>query len=147
MNIENLMTKNPATCSRNTSLEEVAKLMTDHDCGMIPVVETNGTTSILGTVTDRDIACRAVARGKNPLELSAGDIMTDSAITLKASASREDAENLMEQHQIRRLLIVDNNDSLVGILAQADLAQAAPPQETGKMVEEISEKDGSALNR
>lgn len=139
MQIREMMSSQVATCNRNTSLQDVATLMIDNDCGMIPVVEENGSPKPIGTVTDRDIVIRSIAKGKNPIELSAGDIMSQQPVTIRQDASDDEAEELMAQHQIRRLIVVDGSGDCAGVLAQADLARKEPESETGRVVKKISQ--------
>jgi CBS domain-containing protein len=75
MKAGDIMTPNPACCTPETGLREVAQMLVDHDCGAIPVVSDQQSRRPVGIVTDRDIACRAVAAGKNALELTASDCM------------------------------------------------------------------------
>ncbi len=139
MNVRDLMTKNPAACTPDTGLQDVATMMVEHDCGAIPVVENAPDGKPVGIITDRDITVRTVAVGKNPLQQRAADVMTHASVTVRPNDSVERAAELMEEKQIRRLVVVDENDSCVGILAQADLARRASDDLTGEVVEEISE--------
>ncbi|REJ79438.1 MAG: CBS domain-containing protein [Acidobacteria bacterium] len=138
MNIEEIMTKNPAKCTVETSLHDVAQMMADNDCGCIPVVETDDSSQPIGTITDRDIVLRTVAHNKNPLTMIVGEVMTDAPITATADTTIEDACTTMEKNHIRRLLVVDDNGDLCGILAQADVALSAPEAETAHLVKEVS---------
>lgn len=138
MSVKDLMTGMPQCASKNTSLPEIAKMMDDCDCGMVPIVEQNGKTNILGTVTDRDITIRAVASGKNPANMNASDVMTGDPVCISQDADDNEAEELMGQHQIRRLIVTDENNNVVGVLAQADLARKEPEGETGRVVQNIS---------
>lgn len=142
MSVKDLMTTNPQCASKNTSLQEIAQYMVDCDCGMIPIVEQNGKTNVIGTVTDRDIAIRAVAKGSNPLEMSASDVMSSNPVCINQSADDDEAEQLMGQHQIRRLIVVDDDNNVVGVIAQADLALNESERETGQVVQQISESTG-----
>jgi predicted transcriptional regulator len=146
MNIKGLMTSNPKCASKNTPLQEIAQYMVDCDCGMIPIVEQNGKTNILGTVTDRDITIRAVAAGKNPLDLSAADVMSDNTVCINQNAEDADAERMMGHHQIRRLIVVDDDNNVVGVLAQADLALKESNEEAGTVVKNISRPSGQPRN-
>ena len=83
MNAKDLMTPDPACCTRDTPVEEVARMMAKHDCGEIPVVERNDLKRVIGVVTDRDIVTRAVAEGKNPATLNVGAVMTSPAVTVQ----------------------------------------------------------------
>lgn len=138
MNVSAIMTKNPAHCTTDSGLKDVAKLMADNDCGCIPVVENTATKKPVGVITDRDITIRTVAAGKNPLDLTARDIMTSDVLTVKAESSVEDCCNLMEKNQIRRVAVVDENGALAGIVAQADIANNASEQKTAQVVQEVS---------
>lgn len=144
MQVSELMTKTPATVRRDTPLQEAAQRMKDHDCGALPVVEGEDDGRPVGVVTDRDITVRVVAAGKNPQELTVKDAMTESTVTLRQGDTDEEAEQLMEEHQIRRLIVVDDNDRCVGIVSQADLALREPEEETGEVVKEVSKPSGKA---
>lgn len=139
MKIENIMTRNPAFCTLNTSLHDVAQMMTDNDCGCLPVVEEENSRKPIGMITDRDIVLRTVAHNKNPLNMIAGEIMTDDVFTATPDLSIEESCELMERNHVRRLAVVDENGDLVGMLAQADIALGATPKETAHLVREISE--------
>lgn len=139
MQVRDVMTENPAVCTPDTSLQEVAGLMVEHDCGCIPVVDSRASLKPVGVITDRDITCRTVAQGKNPLEMTAGDCMTNSAETVTPEMSIEECCEVMEQNQLRRILVVDESGACCGIVAQADIAKYAPAQETAEVVRDISQ--------
>ena len=138
MNVKDIMTKNPACCTPETSLQEVARLLVEHDCGESPVVENTRSMKLVGVITDRDITCRSGAVGKNPLEMTAGDCMSSPCITVTQDTSVEDCCQVMEDNQVRRVPVVDENGACCGIVAQADIAQRASTQETARVVKEIS---------
>jgi len=144
MRIQELMTPNPTCCTPDTNLRDVARLMVDCDCGQIPVVSSLQDLRPIGVVTDRDIVCRTVAQGKNPLDFAARDCMTSPVWTVALDTSVEECCRLMEQHQVRRLLAIDANGRCCGIVSQADLAQRLPAQQTAKVVKEVSQTRGSA---
>lgn len=139
MKVQEIMTARPATCMPDTSLQEVAQMMVECDCGAIPVVESGSSKRPAGIITDRDIVTRILAKGQNPLQQRAADAMTRSTVTLGPGASVDEAAQLMKAHQVRRLLVVDDAGDCVGIVAQADLARHASEAQTGDVVEEISE--------
>ena len=141
MTVSEIMTKDPACCSPDTSLQEVAKMMVDNDCGCIPVVEDG---EPIGTITDRDIAVRTVAEGKNPLDLTAADAMTPNVVSVRADSTLEDCCKVMEDHQIRRVLVVDDSGACCGIVAQADVAVNASASDAGEVVQEVSRGAGAA---
>jgi CBS domain-containing protein len=133
---KDLMTANPQCCTAETPLNEVANLMVENDCGEIPVVDT--AKKLIGVVTDRDIVCRIVAKGQNPSAMTAQDAMTQPVISVTEDSSLEDVLSLMEEHQIRRVPVVDASGVCCGIIAQADVALSAEESETGEMVREVS---------
>ena len=135
-NVTSVMTANPASCGKNTSLKDVAQMMIDNDCGMIPVVDDGGKP--IGTVTDRDIATRIVACGKDASSACAADAMTSPIKTVTSSTSLYDATCVMEAEKIRRLVVVDANGKLAGVAALADVALAGKDEATAQVVKEVS---------
>ncbi|HEX8248034.1 MAG TPA: CBS domain-containing protein [Pyrinomonadaceae bacterium] len=135
-NVKIIMTENPTCCAPDTSLQEVAKMMVETDCGCIPVVDEN--LKPIGMITDRDITVRAVARGKNPLDLTAGKIMTADVYTVTPETSIEECCRLMEKKQVRRVPVVDSQGTCCGMVAQADVANFASRKQTAEMVQEVS---------
>jgi CBS domain-containing protein len=141
MRVKQVMTANPACCTPQSTAEEVAALMRDHDCGSIPVVETMQGKRLVGTVTDRDLAIRGLARGRGPDTLIR-DLMTDDPVTCLPEDNVEDLRQVMVETLVRRVPVVDEDGVLVGIVAQADIARvegAATDREVGRIVEAISE--------
>jgi len=138
MLVREIMTKSPACCTPESSLQEVARMMVDNDCGCIPVVENSTSKIPVGVITDRDITCRVVAEGKNPLDLTAGDAMTASVVAVMPDTALEECCNLMEEKQIRRIAVVDEKGACCGILAQADIAGNASDGKTAEVVQEVS---------
>ena len=138
MLVQEIMTKNPACCTSETNLQEVAKMMVENDCGCIPVVDSESSKKPVGMITDRDITIRTVAEGKNPLDLTAADAMSNDAITVTPETSVEECCNLMENNQIRRIAVVDGNGGCCGMVAQADVAQYATTGQTAEVVKEVS---------
>lgn len=136
MELNTVMTANPACCGRETSLQEVARLMADNDCGMIPVVDQQGMP--LGTITDRDIAVRAVAKGGDMNNCCAGDYMSEPVRTVSQDSTLADCCAAMESAQLRRMPVVDSQGRVVGVVAQADIALNSSPSTTAEVVQEIS---------
>ena len=137
-----VMTPDPTRCSATTTLDEVAKLMLQFDCGEIPIVDTADRP--IGVVTDRDIVCRVVAEGQNPAAHTAEQCMTHPVITVLTDASLDDVLATMERNQIRRVMVVDEDGCTAGIIAQADVALATRPNEVGNLVREVSRVTGQA---
>jgi CBS domain-containing protein len=137
MKVRDVMSTNVTCCRRDTPLTEVAQMMVDCDCGEIPVADDTGRP--IGVITDRDITCRVVAKGRNPLELTAGDCMTTPALIVTPHASLAECCEVMEQSQVRRLPVVDAAGRCVGIVSQADIARRAPEHNTAEVVQRVSE--------
>jgi len=138
MKISEVMTENPTCCTPETGLQEVAKMMVECDCGCIPVVDGADTKMPVGMITDRDITCRVVAQGRNPLELMARDAMTSTVVSVTPDTPLDECLELMEESQIRRIAVVDDNGCICGIVAQADIAINADEEKTAEVVQEVS---------
>jgi CBS domain-containing protein len=141
MKAREIMTGDPACCSPDDSIEQAAHLMEEYDCGCIPVVDDN---CAVGVITDRDIAVRGVAHGRAP-DARVRELMTDSLCCCGEDADVRAVEQIMQDNQVRRVVITDEAGCCVGIVAQADLARAAGQRrdvsddEVGRVVERISE--------
>ena len=134
--INDAMTSNPCAIDADKSTAYAAKMMRDEDVGFAPIVEGD---QLVGTVTDRDIAVKVVAEGKDPESTTVREIAATDLVTVSPQQGLDEALRLMAHHQVRRLPVVEKDGSLVGVLAQADVAQEASADETGRLVEEISE--------
>lgn len=143
MLVRDLMTENPACTTPDRDLGHPAQLMVQNDCGGIPVVENEDTGRVLGIITDRDIVTRTVAQGQNPLQTRTSEAMTRDLVTVDPEADVEEARRLMEENQLRRL-VVAKDGTCVGIIAQADLARKLPEEQAGEVVEEVSQPSGEA---
>jgi CBS domain-containing protein len=130
------MTPDPACCSPGTTLDIVARMMVLNDCGEIPVID--AADQPIGVVTDRDIVCRVVAEGKNPLAYTAEHYMSQPVVTVRVDASLEEVVSVMEKHQVRRVPVVDEKGRCVGIVSQADVAWTGPEHEVAELVREVS---------
>lgn len=137
MNVSSVMTANPACCTASTPLRDVARMMITNDCGQIPVVD--DANMPIGVVTDRDIATRVVAEGRDTATATAADAMSAPVRTVTSDTSLKDCVCLMEADQIRRVPVVDSLGRLTGIVSIADLALAGKDEATAEVVKEISE--------
>jgi CBS domain-containing protein len=145
MKAQDVMTTEPACCTPDSTAREAARLMREHDCGCVPVVE-GESNRVVGVVTDRDIACRCVAEGRGA-ETAVREIMTKDPQCCHPGDDIAAVEQIMMQAQVRRVPVVDANGNCVGMIAQADLAlndKAANDSEIGRVVERISEPGGAA---
>ena len=131
-----VMTPEPAYCSATATLDLVAKMMVQNNCGEIPIVDSSNRP--IGVVTDRDIVCRVVAEGKNPVGHTVQEAMTRPVVTVSADTPIDRVVAMMEEHQIRRVPVVDADGCCAGIIAQADVARQSAPQEVGELVREVS---------
>jgi CBS domain-containing protein len=111
-------------------------MMKAEDVGLAPIVEGN---RLVGTVTDRDIVTRVIAEGRSPESTSVREIASTDLVTVDPQQDLDEALRLMAKHQVRRLPVVEEDGRLVGVIAQADVAEHADSSSTGRMVEEISE--------
>jgi len=135
-NIRDIMTANPSTIGPDQSVVEAAKIMKQEDAGVVPVTE-NG--RLTGMVTDRDIAIRVVAEGKDPQSTAVREVVSKNLVTIDPQQDLDEALRLMAQHQVRRLPVVEEDGRLVGIVAQADVALGGDDTKTGQVVQEISQ--------
>jgi len=136
-NVTSVMTANPASCTADTLLREVARMMIENDCGEIPVVDAAGKP--VGVVTDRDITVRIVAEGRDTMSATAGDAMTQPAKTVREDSSLKDATALMESAKIRRVPVVDASGKLAGIVSLADVALSGKDNQAAEVVKQVSE--------
>jgi CBS domain-containing protein len=135
MQVQEIMTTNPACCGADTPMQDVAKLMADRDCGEIPIIDQGGHP--VGVVTDRDIACRGTAEGKAP-STPVREVMSNPVITANPEMSLEDCCKTLEDNQIRRMPVVDENGACCGMISQADIALHASEHETAQVVHDVS---------
>jgi CBS domain-containing protein len=131
-----VMTPDPTCCTADITLDEVAKLMIERDCGEIPIVDHKDHP--VGVVTDRDIVCRVVAEGKNPIGYTAEICMSQPVVTVRTDTPLDVVTATMEKHQIRRVPVVDEAGCCAGIISQADLAFIESPAEVTTLVREVS---------
>ena len=131
-----VMTENPACCTPETTLDQVAQLMRQHDCGEIPVIDPAETP--IGVVTDRDIVCRVVAEGKNPMAYPAEICMSQPVATVPLDATLDEVVATMEKHQVRRVPVVDERGRIAGMISQADVALAGSKRAVAELVREVS---------
>jgi CBS domain-containing protein len=144
MQVKEVMTADPACCISESALQEVAQMMVDHDCGEIPVVENKETKIPIGVITDRDIVCRTVARGLNPLDLTVADCMSQPCVTVTPDMPVEECSRIMEENKIRRVPVVDDDGGCCGIVALADIALHARRSVAAEVVKEVSEPTAAA---
>ena len=133
--IQQAMTSNPTTVGPTNTAAEVAQIMKAEDIGSLPIVEGD---KLVGVVTDRDLAIRIVAEGRG-VDTTVGEIASKDVVTVDPEQTIDEAARLMAEHQGRRLPVVEEDGRLVGILAQADIAQTGQDALTGDTVQQISQ--------
>lgn len=143
MKIREAMSPNPVCCLPTDSAQRVARTMCDHNVGSIPVVLDQDSRKLVGVITDRDLCCSVIANGLDPKSVTIEKFMTLNPVTCREGENLENCERLMQEHQIRRMPIVDADDHVIGILAQADLALKDNPERVSKTVAEISKTSES----
>jgi len=135
MNVRDAMTPDPATCDPTTTLRLVAMLMLDHDCAAVPIVSGG---NVVGIVTDRDIACRAVAQGWNAAELPASAVMSCPLVAISPDETFDEAIQVMRENHVHHLPVIDDDGRLVGIIAQSDLGRRMTNLELGQLTRATS---------
>ena len=131
-----IMTPGPACCGPNTTLDEIAKLMVQNDCGEIPIIDVND--CVVGVITDRDIVCRVVAEGMNPTGHTAASYMTKPVVCVREDDPLTDVLSTMEKHQIRRVPVIKDGGLCTGIISQADLARVARVSDVAELLYVVS---------
>ena len=143
--VKDIMSKDPVYCTADTNLEFVAKLMLEHDCGEIPIVNNEVDLQPVGVITDRDIVCRSVAAGKNPLVMTARECMSRPCITINPDVMIEDCCRILEENKIRRIPVVDERGCCCGIISQADIATHHLKNQIVEILEEVSQPNKNQL--
>jgi CBS domain-containing protein len=134
--IRDVMTSDPCSIDVGKSVAYAAKMMRDEDVGLAPIVEGD---KLIGMLTDRDIAIRIVAEGRNPDQVTVGEVASTQVVTIDPQQELDEALRIMAMHQVRRLPVVEEDGRLVGVVAQADVAREGDDKSTGELVQEISQ--------
>lgn len=137
---KDVMTRNPVSARPEDTVASVARLMKENDIGPVPIVEDQKSKRLVGIVTDRDLALKVVAEGRDPQTTPVKQVMTTSIITCRGDDDIETALDAMSTQQLRRIPVVDDGNMLLGIIAQADIAtRMNEPEKTAEVVKDISE--------
>jgi len=139
-----VMTKKPFCCLPDDLVSDAAELMKNEHVGSIPIIEDKQTRKLIGIVTDRDLTIRIVAEGLDAKSTKVETIMTRNVVTCSAEDDLQKAVDTMSKHQLRRIPVVDEDNKILGIIAQADVAMHFDhPKRTAAMVKEISQVNAS----
>jgi CBS domain-containing protein len=130
------MTGGVECIGENDSVLDAARKLADLDVGAMPICGEDN--RLKGMITDRDIVIEVLAKGDDPASVTAGSLAQGKPVTIGADDSLSEALRTMTEHQVRRLPVIDGHD-LIGMLSQADLAKALPPQQAGELVQAISQ--------
>lgn len=137
-----VMTTKTVCCQPDDMVAIAAQLMQSENIGSIPVIENKQTQKLVGIVTDRDLALKIVAKGHDARSTKVATVMTRQVVTCRAEDDLQKALDAMAKHQLRRIPIVDNDNRIVGIISQADVAtRVNQPEKTAVMVKEISQSN------
>jgi CBS domain-containing protein len=135
------MTKDVVTCTPQNTIVEVARLMKTEDIGPILIVDNEQSRTLVGIMTDRDIVIKVIADGQDPKTTPVGEAMSKKLVTCRPDDDVDVAMKAMAQFQLRRIPVVGDNMTLLGIISQADVAtRVDAPERTGEVVKEISEE-------
>lgn len=145
MKARDIMTENPACITPESTSRQAARLMEENDCGSLPVVESEQSKRLAGVVTDRDLALRVLGRGLSP-DTPIREVMSGGDMAcVRPEDNLDEVEKLMSRRQVRRIPVVDTDNRVIGMIAQADLARerkSVGEKDFGKVIEKISEPAG-----
>lgn len=144
MKAREIMTESPACCTPDDTVKRAAQLMTENDCGCLPVVGEMESKKIVGVVTDRDLACRCLGEGKGA-DTRVEEVMSANPSCCTSDSDIREVERIMAERQVRRVPVIDDRGCCVGMIAQADLARDErdfDDHEVRQTVERISEPTG-----
>ena len=137
---EDIMTPNPICCLPTDSAKKVAEMMSNQNIGPIPVIENEKTRKLIGIITDRDLVLKVIAHGKDAETTKAESVMTRKVVTCRADEDIQQVMDAMSEHQLRRVIVVDQVNKILGIISQADIAtRANQPQKTAEVVKDVSQ--------
>ena len=138
MKVREVMSSNPICCVPSDTAEKVAKTLRDSNIGSLPVVVDQQTRKLIGIITDRDLCCSVVAGGLDPKRTAIDKFVTTSPVSCRDGENLEHCERAMQEHQVRRIPIVDGAGAVIGIIAQADVVLKETPERSSKTIAEIS---------
>jgi CBS domain-containing protein len=134
--VRDIMTKDVQTVTPDTTLRDAAQVLKNRDIGSVPVVEGR---KVVGVITDRDIAIRGVAEGRDPSSTKASEAMSKEVVAVRETDDLQEAERIMHDQQIRRLPVINDQGELVGYLAMAKVARTESPAQAGKVIQGVSQ--------
>lgn len=145
MKVKEVMSPNPSCCTPSETAQNVAKIMCDLNVGSIPVVVDHQSRALVGMITDRDLCCRVLAHGLDAKSTRIQEFVSYNPATCRDGENVEHCERLMQEHQVRRIPVVDRDNRVIGIISQGDLALKDKPERVHKTVAEISKTTQATL--
>ncbi len=137
---KDVMTKNPVSCLTSDLVMKVAQLMSRDNIGSLLVIENEESQKLIGIVTDRDLALKVLSEGRDAKSTKVETVMTRNIVTCHPEDDLQKALDGMAQHQLRRMPVVDEDNRILGVIAQADIAtRLDQPEKTAEMVKKISQ--------
>lgn len=137
---EEIMTPNPVCCLPTDNVKKVAGIMAHENVGPIPVIENEQTRKLIGIITDRDLVLKVIAEGRDAKTTKVESVMTRKVVTCRADEDLQRAMDAMADHQLRRVIVVDQVNKILGIISQADVATRVNlPEKTAEMVKDVSQ--------
>jgi CBS domain-containing protein len=140
MKVREAMTPNPVCCVPTDTAQKAAQVLCDNHIGSVPVVTDQQSRQLVGIITDRDLCCAIVADGLDPKTTVIARYISTDLITCRDGENLDKCEQAMQQHQVRRIPVVDGEGRCIGIISQADVALKDKPEKISKIVAEISRK-------
>ena len=143
MKVRDGMTPDPVCCLATDSAQKVAGILCKQDVGAIPVVSDHESRKLIGIITDRDLCCSVVAAGLDPQTTTIEKFVSRNPVACREGANMDDCERLMQERQVRRIPIVDEDGRVIGIVSQADLALKDKPENVARTVAEVSRRQSA----
>jgi CBS domain-containing protein len=141
MKIRDVMTENPTCCLPTDTAQKVAAILRDQNIGSLPVVEDQESRVLVGMITDRDLCCSVLADGLDAKSTQIAKYVSVTPVTCREGENLDVCEKAMQEHQVRRIPIIDGEHRVIGIVSQADLALKDKPEKVSKTVAEISKPE------
>jgi CBS domain-containing protein len=145
MKVKEVMSPNPVCCVPGDTAQAVAGIMCEHNIGSVPVVIDQQSRELVGVITDRDLCCSIIAAGRDPKTTTVQKFVSLDPVTCRDGENLDKCERAMQEHQIRRIPIVDGDNRVIGIVSQADLALKDKPEKVSKTLAEISRSSTNTL--
>jgi len=137
LKVKEVMSENPVCCLSTDNAQAVAQMMCKHNIGSIPVVNDQQSKQLLGVITDRDLCCAVIAGGLDPKSTAIQKFVTANPVTCRDGENIDKCERAMQEHQVRRIPVVDGQNSVIGIVSQADIALKDKPERLSRTIAEI----------